>query len=60
MTEATQASTPDFAPTNAMERIVVNVGKVLSFGYAVSILVTIYDVAMDKLATPTIWVYDVV
>lgn len=60
MTEATQASTPDFAPTNAMERLVVNVGKVLSFGYAVSILVTIYDVAMDKLATPTIWVYDVV
>ena len=60
MSEATQANAQDFAPTNAMERIVVNVGKVLSFGYAISILVTIYDVAMDKLATPTIWVYDVV
>ena len=60
MTEATQAQPQDFAPTNMMERIVVNVGKVLSFGYALSIAVTIYDVAMDKLATPTIWVYDVV
>jgi tripartite ATP-independent transporter DctM subunit len=60
MTEASQAQPQDFAPTNMMERIVVNVAKVLSFGYVLSIVVTIYDVAMDKLATPTIWVYDVV
>jgi len=60
MTEASQAQPQDFTPTNMMERIVVNVAKVLSFGYVLSIVVTIYDVAMDKLATPTIWVYDVV
>ena len=60
MTEASQAQPQDFTPTNMMERIVVNVAKVLSFGYGLSIVVTIYDVAMDKLATPTIWVYDVV
>ncbi|MFO0292603.1 MAG: TRAP transporter large permease subunit [Rhodospirillales bacterium] len=60
MSQSAQAQTPDFAPANAMERIIVNVGKVLSLGYALSIIVTIYDVAMDKMATPTIWVYDVV
>jgi tripartite ATP-independent transporter DctM subunit len=52
--------TIDVAPTNMVERMIVNIAKVLSLGYVLSIAVTIYDIAMDKLATPTVWVYDVV
>ena len=40
--------------------MIANIGKVLSLGYVLSIAATIYDIAMDKLATPTVWVYDVV
>ncbi|MFM8989684.1 MAG: TRAP transporter small permease subunit, partial [Alphaproteobacteria bacterium] len=58
LAEASQ--TPDFLPKGTVERAIVSIGKVLSLGYALSIAVTIYDVACDKLATPTIWVYDVV
>jgi tripartite ATP-independent transporter DctM subunit len=50
----------DVTPTNAMERMIANIGKLLSLGYVLSIAVTIYDIVMDKLATPTVWVYDVV
>ena len=52
--------TIDVEPTNMVERMIVNIAKVLSLGYVLSIAVTIYDIAMDKLATPTVWVYDVV
>ena len=52
--------TIDVEPTNMVERMIVNIAKVLSLGYVLSIAVTIYDIAMDKLASPTVWVYDVV
>lgn len=58
MTEATQAAIP--APTNAIDRTVIAIGKALSFCYALSIAVTIYDVCNDIVGSPTIWVYDVV
>jgi tripartite ATP-independent transporter DctM subunit len=43
-----------------IERMIVNIGKVLSLGYVLSIAATIYEVVMDKLGVPTVWVYDVV
>ena len=58
MSEAVQAATP--APTNAIDRTVITIGKALSFCYALSIIVTIYDVGNDIIGSPTIWVYDVV
>ncbi len=65
--DMTQTDTPprvppaiDTEPSNLVERMIVNIAKLLSFGYVLSIAVTIYDIAMDKLATPTVWVYDVV
>ncbi len=58
MTEA--GLVPDVAPKNAIDRLVVTTSKILSVGYALSIVVTIYDISNDILGTPTIWVYDVV
>lgn len=48
------------APAQLAERLIASIGKLLSLGYLLSIAVTIYDVAMDKFAVPTVWVYDVV
>ncbi|MCC7274253.1 MAG: TRAP transporter large permease subunit [Alphaproteobacteria bacterium] len=58
MTEAAPAV--DLAPRNAVDRFVVTTSKVLSVAYALSIVVTIYDVANDIAGSPTLWVYDVV
>ncbi len=58
MTDAAVA--PDVTPKNAVDRMVVGIAKALSVTYALSIVVTIFDVGSDVLATPTIWVYDVV
>jgi tripartite ATP-independent transporter DctM subunit len=58
MTEANAARS--YPPQNTIDMLVILVGKVLSFGYLLSIVVTIFDVGSDILATPTIWVYDVV
>jgi len=58
MTEANAARS--YPPQNIVDMLVILVGKVLSFGYLLSIIVTIFDVGSDILATPTIWVYDVV
>ena len=56
MTDAAVA--PDVTPKNAVDRMVVGIAKALSVTYALSIVVTIFDVGSDVLATPTIWVYE--
>jgi TRAP-type mannitol/chloroaromatic compound transport system permease small subunit len=44
-----------------VDRAIEAISKVLSYSFAVSIVVTIYDVVRDVLFnSPTIWVYDVV
>lgn len=46
---------------NAVDRGIEAVSKFLSFAYALSVGVTIYDVILDvAFKEPTIWVYDVV
>ncbi len=46
---------------NAVDRAIEAIAKVLSFGFALSIVVTIYDVVADVIfKSPTVWVYDVV
>jgi TRAP-type mannitol/chloroaromatic compound transport system permease small subunit len=46
---------------NIVDRAIEAISKALSYGFALSILVTIYDVVCDVLLrAPTIWVYDVV
>jgi len=46
---------------NAVDRAIETIAKVLSFGFALSIVVTIYDVVADVIfKSPTVWVYDVV
>ena len=58
MTEPVSAPVP--APSTGIDRAIVAISKVLSVGFALSVLVTIYDVACDLFATPTLWAYDVV
>jgi TRAP-type mannitol/chloroaromatic compound transport system permease small subunit len=46
---------------NAVDRAIETIARLLSYSFALSILVTIYDVLCDVLFhSPTIWVYDVV
>ena len=46
---------------NAVDRAIEAISKVLSYGFALSIVVTIYDVTADVMfREPTVWVYDVV
>jgi TRAP-type C4-dicarboxylate transport system permease small subunit len=49
------------AQKNAIDRTVETVSKVLSYSFALSVAVTIYDVICDVVfRSPTVWVYDVV
>jgi TRAP-type mannitol/chloroaromatic compound transport system permease small subunit len=46
---------------NAVDRTIEGISKVLSYSFALSIVVTIYDVVSDVVFNaPTVWVYDVV
>jgi TRAP-type mannitol/chloroaromatic compound transport system permease small subunit len=46
---------------NIVDRAIEAISKILSYSFALSIVVTIYDVVRDVLfSSPTIWVYDVV
>ena len=46
---------------NFVDRAIEAISKVLSYGFALSILVTVYDVIADvAFKSPTVWVYDVV
>jgi len=46
---------------NFIDRYIETIAKVLSYGFALSIIVTIYDVLADLIyRSPTVWVYDVV
>jgi len=46
---------------NIVDRSIEGISKVLSYSFALSIVVTIYDVLRDVLFhSPTVWVYDVV
>ena len=58
MVEPTEPTVP--APTNVVDRTIVGISKVLSGAFALSVIVTIYDVICDLVGTPTISVYDVV
>ncbi|HXF15536.1 MAG TPA: TRAP transporter small permease subunit [Burkholderiales bacterium] len=54
---ASQAS----PPRNAVDRAIEAIAKLLSYSFALSIVVTIYDVISDVIfRAPTDWVYDVV
>lgn len=49
------------AGLNFVDRAIEWIAKTLSYGFALSILVTIYDVIADvAFKAPTVWVYDVV
>ncbi len=58
MTEPAQPAVPE--PANVVDRAIVAISRVLSVAFALSVVVTIYDVICDLLGVPTIWVYDVV
>lgn len=59
MSEAVPHTEP--ADKNAVDRTIEAISKVLSFSFALSIAVTIYDVVRDVVfSSPTVWVYDVV
>jgi TRAP-type mannitol/chloroaromatic compound transport system permease small subunit len=46
---------------NAVDRAIEAISKALSYSFALSIVVTIYDVVCDvAFSAPTVWVYDVV
>jgi TRAP-type mannitol/chloroaromatic compound transport system permease small subunit len=46
---------------NAVDRAIEAISKALSYSFALSIVVTIYDVICDvAFKAPTVWVYDVV
>lgn len=46
---------------NFVDRAIEAISKVLSYGFALSIVVTVYDVIADvAFKSPTVWVYDVV
>ena len=57
-----ESASPSLATEkNVVDRAIESIAKVLSFCFALSIVVTIYDVIADVLfKSPTIWVYDVV
>ena len=49
------------ARKNVVDRAIEVTAKVLSYSFALSIVVTIYDVILDVVFhAPTVWVYDVV
>jgi TRAP-type mannitol/chloroaromatic compound transport system permease small subunit len=49
------------AEKNAVDRTIETISKALSYSFALSIVVTIYDVIADVVfRAPTVWVYDVV
>src|SRR4051794_41255366 len=49
------------SPRNGVDRAIEAIARLLSYSFALSIVVTIYDVICDVLFhSPTIWVYDVV
>lgn len=49
------------AEKNLVDRAIEAISRVLSYGFALSILVTVYDVIADvAFKSPTVWVYDVV
>jgi tripartite ATP-independent transporter DctM subunit len=50
----------DTTPRNAVDRLTFHLARIVSFAYAISIAVTIYDVTSDVVSVPTVWVYDVV
>ncbi len=59
MAEAAPHSEP--VDKNIVDRSIELISKVLSYSFALSIVVTIYDVVRDVLfSSPTVWVYDVV
>ena len=59
MAQTARAATP--AEKNLVDRAIEAISKVLSYGFALSILVTVYDVVADVIfRSPTVWVYDVV
>ncbi len=59
MTESAPAA--EAPGKNVIDRSIEAIAKVLSLCFALSIVVTIYDVTMDVLfRSPTVWVYDVV
>lgn len=46
---------------NVVDRTIEAIAKVLSYSFALSVVVTIYDVLRDVVFhSPTVWVYDVV
>ena len=59
MAETAPAATT--AEKNLVDRAIEAISKVLSYGFGLSILVTVYDVIADVIfRSPTVWVYDVV
>jgi TRAP-type mannitol/chloroaromatic compound transport system permease small subunit len=49
------------ADKNLVDRAIEVISKALSYSFALSIVVTIYDVVADVIfKSPTVWVYDVV
>src|SRR4051812_49992715 len=49
------------SPRNGVDRAIEAIARLLSYSFALSIVVTIYDVICDVVFhSPTIWVYDVV
>jgi len=59
MTESAPAA--EGTGKNTVDRAIEAIAKALSFSFALSIVVTIYDVVADVIfRSPTVWVYDVV
>jgi len=59
MAETAPAATT--AEKNLVDRAIAAISKALSYGFGLSILVTVYDVVADVVFhSPTVWVYDVV
>jgi len=58
---AEAASHSELIDKNIVDHAIEAISKALSYSFALSIVVTIYDVVRDVLfSSPTIWVYDVV
>lgn len=52
---------PEIVAQNNVDLVIEKTSTILSYGYVLSVLVTIYDVFCDVvLNSPTVWVYDVV
>lgn len=57
----TNAAPEPAAHRGLVDRAIESIAKVVSYSFAVSIVVTLYDVFCDVvLRSPTVWVYDVV